>query len=224
MPVQIEDFDASEMHTIVQNLSFPRLVGNPGEERAITYIKEKFAEVEIPLRSEPFDATMFWTGLIYQLAILLTILLTISMVVISFWEPLWNLLIILIILLIAIIGLRKAGGGQLQIIGKKIPTSNLVAEIPAAEEDHGTVLIMAHHDSKSQFLTTVQRSICMFFGVIGVVIALVGFFCNSILTLLSSPLVNTFKDLGDVGACLIFVFGVPLALNKTADKSPEFLR
>ena len=49
MPVQIEDFDASEMHTIVQNLSFPRLVGNPGEERAITYIKEKFAEVEIPL-------------------------------------------------------------------------------------------------------------------------------------------------------------------------------
>ena len=95
---------------------------------------------------------MFWTGLIYQLAILLTILLTISMVVISFWEPLWNLLIILIILLIAIIGLRKAGGGQLQIIGKKIPTSNLVAEIPAAEEDHGTVLIMAHHDSKEPIL------------------------------------------------------------------------
>ena len=48
---------------------------------------------------------------------------------------------------------------------KNIGTTNLLAEIEQTEELFGTLIIMAHHDSKSQTLTTVQRSACLIFGV-----------------------------------------------------------
>ena len=106
---------------------------------------------------------------------------------------------------------------------KNIVPTNLLAEIEQTEELFGTLIIMAHHDSKSQTLTTVQRSACLIFGVVGLIIAIIGFLFKPLCILLSIPLVNFFSYWGYVGAVIAVIFAAILVLNSTTNNSPGAL-
>lgn len=216
------EFDLAGMQRIVEKISIPRLLGSPNEAVTIKILSEEFANVELPLKQEPIQATKFWTTTIMQLGMLLAIIMMGIMSWLSIIAPLWNLLIIIVLGVIVFFALRATGGGELKIVGKNFTTPNLVHEIKAPNPK-GTIILMAHHDSKSQVITTFQRTVCFTFGVLGLLIAFLGFLFQAILTIMNNPVKSAFAIIGYVGAILVWIFAFPLMINTSTNKSPGAL-
>ena len=162
------EFDAQTAKAIVEEVSFPRMIGSEGSEKAVQLIQSRFTEIGISLKREDFMATKFWTTTMTQLGTAAAIVLTLIMLALSFYAPVWNFIIVLAILFLVIWGLGKMGGsGGLALKGTPIPTCNLVASVEPQKETKQRIIFMGHHDSKSQVLTTVQRSAFFTFGEIG---------------------------------------------------------
>lgn len=212
-------FNANEAMDIVRKLSFPRLIGSDGEAKAIQLTESLFNKIKLPLKREEFNATKFWMSFASQAGTFIIMLLTGLMVFLSVKAPAWNLFLISCIIIIAIICMRKMSGkSDLKVIGKKLRTANLVAKIPAKKSVIGKVIFMGHHDSKSQVLTTIQRTIGFTIGGAGLVIALIAFAAIGILSLYNIYL-PVLSVIGYAGSGLMIVCAIHLSFNFLQNKS-----
>ncbi len=218
-----DEIKASDAEEVVSLISFPRLVGSEGSSKAVEIIVSKFKDIGINLDKEPFQATKFWTTTATQGGTLLAFILTVLMLSLSIIAPEWNLLIIGVILGLALWGLNKMAGGELKLIGTPIDTENLLAKIPAENEKKGVILLMGHHDSKSQVLTTIQRSAAFTIGGLSILIIVLLYLVQGILSLVGNPIPSWLLILSHVFAGLIMLCTLALTFNATQNKSPGAL-
>ncbi|NQU18356.1 MAG: M20/M25/M40 family metallo-hydrolase [Candidatus Saganbacteria bacterium] len=214
-------FDDIKMEQIVKKLSFPRLTGSAGEAKAVGYCKKLFSEIGIVLFEDEFVATRFWFGSMLQLFSVRHIVAVIVSALFFLKYPYWNLVLIpflaisYVLLLLFVLGAMGK-----RIPGKAILTRNLRARISAARVKKGDIILVGHHDSKSQTLTSFQRVLFYLISSISVTIALAIFFVSPLFLLLglfSLPLV--FKLIAYLSAIVAIMALIPLALNRLGNDS-----
>jgi hypothetical protein len=222
--IKDSEFNPIDAEEIVRIFSFPRLVGSEGEHKAMNLIDAKFDEIGMKYTKEPFMATKFWVSDFFRLGVIFVFLLLAVMVILSIIAPVWNILVLFVILAFAIYGLRLAGGENIKPIGKLIPTNNLIAKIPPTHEKKRLLIYLGHHDSKSQPLRTIQRTAFVTFGAASLLIVLLIFITQAIMTIFSaSPFPNAalFTGYGFVGITALCC--IPLAINDVKNLSPGAL-
>ena len=217
------EFFESDAERIVQKISFPRLVGTEGSERAVNLIIEEFDKADIPLKKEPFQATKFWTTTITQIGTLLALFLSAIMLSLSFIAPEWNLLVFGAIIGLVIWGLAKMSGGSLKMLGKPLDTHNLRGKISPKGEKKGIIILMGHHDTKSQVLTTVQRSAAFTIGGLSVLLAAILYVVMALLALMDTSIPLWMRIISYILSGLIAISTIALTLNFTQNKSPGAL-
>lgn len=140
----------------------------------------------------------------------------------------WANLIIIIGLIGVFISLIPGitGSKGLKMIGKRYKTKNLYAKIPVkgGKKPNQYILLTAHHDTKSQTLTTMIRGLAYLLLVFGVVFLLLMVLIGIIMDLFSS------SEIPQIIITLGMIFGVIglcgtvlLSLNFLGNKSPGAL-
>ena len=160
-------FRAEEALEIAQSLSFPRLVGSPGEEKAASFIEKKLRESGyFPQREEFLIPLAPWTmmkGFVSS-----ALILSIMARGLSFLSPILSgslmLLIFVSLAFYPSFWLRFAGSnffGRRAISPEKkggLPVSqNIVANLPAPSKAEQYLYLIAHYDSKDQSLPLLRR-------------------------------------------------------------------
>ncbi|MHA1869863.1 MAG: M28 family peptidase, partial [Promethearchaeota archaeon] len=224
------EFNKEKLRKIVEELAFPRLTGSDGAKKAVDYCKSLFKEIDINLNSEKFYATKFYVGALLQGVAVLAIILTILMTYLFVSYIPYNLIILFIVLgILAALAPKIGGSGELKPIGKKIETENLWASIPAKKERTGYIILMGHHDSKSQTLSTVQRSasyVFLFVGLIFMILVQLIYGLIALVSLLRNTsfiLPNWVKIANYIFAAITILSSIPLMLNFLGNKSPGAL-
>jgi hypothetical protein len=218
------NFDPKDAENIVHELSFPRLAGTEGEQKAMERIESKFKEIGVEFKKEPFNATKFWVSDFFRLGVIFIFILVSILVVLSIFAPEWNTLIIITTLVFAIYALRLAAGENIKPIGKLIATNNLLTKIPSQDQKRRILIYMGHHDSKSQPLTTIQRTICVTIGGASLLLVIIIFFVHSVFSIISTgsfPNVVIYTGYGFIG--IVAIAAIPLAFNDVGNESPGAL-
>lgn len=253
----VTHFDSDKMERIVNDLAFPRLVGSQGDAKCQTYIEKLFGELGIHVKKESFITSFFWISTVLQIGVLAGIILSISLTYSLFYNHILHIsLIVLIILILAALFPKISGSGDLKPYGKKYESNNLWFELSSelvptqdgllSEENKKThadkssvtvsnIIISGHHDTKSQPLTTMVRSLCFTVGGVALLLLLITHtiaMCINILIILSvisasdTSIILMLQDiqgLNIIFTCIIIIFGMPLVFNGIGNKSPGAL-
>ncbi|MBN2153385.1 MAG: hypothetical protein JW839_18165, partial [Candidatus Lokiarchaeota archaeon] len=156
----MQEFSPDDAEGVVKALSFPRLSGSPGSERCVSEITSMFEKIGLPLAQEDFRASTAMFGRVLQLEIASTIGIAAVLAIVSHVLPVLNLILVAGTAIAVIVVLRMLSAGKGKPTTRGVPTCNLSCVIPPRETKRGTVLFMAHHDTKSQSLTALQRIAC----------------------------------------------------------------
>ena len=153
---------------MAQTLSFPRLAGSKGEEKAASYIEKKLQEFGYHPQRERFLVPLTPWGLM-RISVLLAIFVLIGARVLAAVNPLASgILMVLTVACLAFYSswwLKLAGSEFLLRLSnhrkmkeRSIWSHNLTAKLPAREQPDRTLYLVAHYDSKSQNLSILHRA------------------------------------------------------------------
>jgi len=161
---------------MAQALSFPRLAGSQGEERAASYIEKKLEEFGYHTQREPFVVPLTPWGLMRIFVLLAILILIGARVLAAFTPPASSLLMFLTVASLVFyrsLWLWLAGSGFL--LGRlnrrrkkerSMGSQNLIAKLPAREQPDRTLYLVAHYDSKSQNLSILHRAFFLLLAVL----------------------------------------------------------
>lgn len=223
-----ERFNVNKLNTIINELgTIPRLVGSEGEIKGINYCKKIFKEINLDLKEEEFECVRGWVGSVVQGIFVLASGLIIAMMLLLMYVP-WANIIIIIGLLGVFISLIPGitGSKGLKMIGKRYKTKNLFAKIPTkgGKTPKQYILLTAHHDTKSQTLTTMIRGLSYLLLVFGVVLLLLMVLIGIFIDLFSGNQVpQIVKTLGVIFGIIGLCGTILLSLNFLGNKSPGAL-
>ena len=181
----MRNFDAARALSDARALSFPRLVGGPGEKRAREKIVEQLTAAGVAAESKPFyfyPALPF--GILLNIVRLSVIFLLIHRLLLS-WQPRTGALLGLALPFIARRlwrTYREAAAQKLEDHAVDYPwhaafitrvhttlqSANLVADLPARGEIKHRLVLLAHTDTKSQNMSIVTRIVSSVLLAIGV--------------------------------------------------------
>ncbi len=222
------DFDPKDAENVVNALSFPRLSGSTGASRGVDAITGMFSKIGIDLVNEPFMASKLMFGQALQVEMAITIVVGWIMATIAWLSPAWNLVLVLVTIVAVTLAVRALSTGKSKSLTNNIATCNLTCSIPPLETKRGTVVYMAHHDTKSQTLAALHRVIC-FVGWAATMLAGLGIFAiMGVLHLLMIGGAMPPSSQGSLDVLNLFADGViialtcctiPLALNKVGNDS-----
>jgi hypothetical protein len=176
-------FDAGNAYKHTEALSYPRLVGTPGERRAARYIHRQLAALGLSVTREWFRLSIFPSEVGSRLIFLMGTLLAISAALLT---PSWPAVSACGWALVAL--LVNAPWRLSGFVGRRWPpatvSANLLASLPKSPEADAParVVFMAHYDSKSQLYPTGVRvglvcavtMLCLLLAILGIAVA-VGF-------------------------------------------------
>jgi len=161
---------------MAQALSFPRLAGSQGEERAASYIEKKLEEFGYHTQREPFVVPLTPWGLMRIFVLLAILILIGARVLAAFTPPASSLLMFLTVASLPFyssLWLKLAGSEfllrRLNRRRKKersMGSQNLIAKLPAREQPDRTLYLVAHYDSKSQNLSILHRAFFLLLAVL----------------------------------------------------------
>ena len=161
-------FDSQRALGHAAALSYPRLVGSPGEDRAFRYLKGRFLGCWLSVSEEPFGFKT-WPWVLLRM----TLACSVAMILIAAWSVGWHpLLSCFLAGLPLAIGLFSnrwvlllLSKAVLDTVGDEAFRSrNLVARRPGFTRGEGPLIVlMAHYDSKGQWISLGAR-IFLFLG------------------------------------------------------------
>jgi peptidase M28-like protein len=213
----------SKMRKIVDELSFPRLVGSKDEEKAVQYIQDIFSDIGVNLEKSPFQATKFWSSTFIQTGIFFLTFITSMLIFFTFTSPKWNLLLILFVFIAIRIVIKFLKRTDLMLIKPIYNSNNLRGSIAPTSPKKGYIILMAHHDSKSQKLTTYQRSFCITIAFFGLLISYFFATVIAIIDLTSSSPSRILQYIILIFGLLQIVIGLPIIFNNIENQSPGAL-
>ena len=214
--------DENNAYEITEKLSFPRLSGSDGEKKALNIILEEFKKNGYDdVKREPFKTSLFTWKLAEYFFLGASIMILI--LGLSFYTlPLITILLSGVMLVIMFLFLGIISKPKIRLFrndDKNIMTENLYTELKS-NDPLANVVILAHHDTKSQLFPSYLRMILI---IIVVFAGLLLFLLYIIFSLLKIFLIidNLIID------NLLFILSLIIAsltfanfFNKTGNKSP----
>jgi hypothetical protein len=166
--------DVDRILATARELAFPRYPGTPGDERAMALVEGRLRDTGLTVARQPFtyDVRPAFRALRLLLVGAALLLLVAGLAAVTVPE------LAAILLLVAL----GAGGTFLgwapwleRIYDREGPTAtaNIFARRPAAPPARLTLILMAHHDSKSQNLTMPVRGAWTLLALVGAAIVVV---------------------------------------------------
>jgi hypothetical protein len=226
------EFDPNDAESVVNGLNFPRLPGSEGSKRGVAVITEMFSKIGIDMVNEPFIASKLMFGQVLQIEMAATIAVAWVMAAIAWLSPAWNLAIVLATIVAVTLAVRALSAGTTKPVTNGIATCNLTCSIPPLEAKRGTVIYMAHQDTKSQTLAALHRVIC-FVGWAATILAGLGIFAiMGVLHLLmiggamppsGQSALDVLNLVADGVVIALTCCTTPLAFNKVGNASPGAL-
>ncbi len=223
------EFDPKDAENVVNALNYPRLPGSEGSKRGVAAITEMFSKTGIDMVNEPFMVSKLMFGQVLQIEMAATIAVAWVMVAIAWLSPAWNLAIVLVAIVAVVLALRALSADRTKPLTSGIASCNLTLTVPPLEAKRGTVVYMAHQDTKSQPLPILYRVICFvgwavtllaglgIFSIMGVLHLLI---IGGAMPPLSLDVLNLF---GNGVVIALTCFTIPLAFNKVKNESPGAL-
>lgn len=214
--------DENNAYRITERLSFPRFAGSEGEKKAVSIVEEEFKKAGYAqIKRERFKTSLYaWKSGEYFFLVSCIMILVLA---ISFYSlPIVNLVLSIIMLIVMIKYLASISNPKIQLFRnqeKNIDTENIYTELKG-EDSRLNIVLLAHHDTKSQVLTSHLRMILIIILVFGGFILLIIYPIFSLLKILLNfnfILVDNFLTLF---ASIIALFAGANFFNKTGNKSP----
>ncbi|MEX2682861.1 MAG: M28 family metallopeptidase, partial [Candidatus Sigynarchaeota archaeon] len=152
--------------------------------------------------------------------------------IVSYTMPVLNFFFVAGTAIAVIIVLNLLSAGKAKPATRGVRTCNLSAIVPPLESKRGTVVFMAHHDTKSQSLTALQRIACFVGYAVTLLVSLALFAIVAIIDVSTSGTPMQAQGRGTIGMLNLVAassvvaftcFAVPLALNKIGNASPGSL-
>lgn len=220
-----KEFQKDDAYEVVKNCSIPRLTGTEGEIKTLNWIEQNFKSIGLTFQKESFSANSFWVQVFLRVGMTFGVVSSLIMILFSNLSPIWNLFLIIITIIITLNWLNKMNGGDLKIIGKTVITHNLLGKIPAKNTNSKRIILfMGHHDSKSQRLTTVQRSTFFTFGIASLLLVIITFSIDTIYRFITSKnSLLSLKIFGFLAFGILILCAIPLSINIIENKSPGAL-
>ena len=214
--------DENTAYEITKKLSFPRLAGSDGEKKAINIILEEFIKAGYDdVEREPFKTSLFnWklAEYFFLIASIMIIILALSF----YMLPLISFLISAVMLFSIFTFLRVISNSKIRLFrndDKNMITENLYTELISIDP-LANVVILAHHDTKSQLFPSYIRTILI---IIVVFAGLLLFILYMVFSMLKIFLMIKLLIIDNI----LFIFALIIALlafanffNKTSNKSP----
>ena len=208
--------DGARILADAREISFPRYPGTAGDRRAIEIVARKLREAGLEVREEAFS---------YDIrpafrAIRLVLITSAALVAASGAVASWSVGLAGLLLLAGIVpgtALLAWSPGAEKLYSRPGPTqtANVIGRRPAAAEPGLTLILMAHHDSKSQNLSFPWRmgmTITSILGVVGLAAVLAAGLVSGGVP--GSPVLPA--GLGGVATAALLV----LSTLKNGDRSP----
>ncbi|MBN2152264.1 MAG: M28 family peptidase [Candidatus Lokiarchaeota archaeon] len=214
-----ETFD---MMQLVHDLAFTRLSGTPNDEvKCKEYLVGKFKSLGQEPVIEPVPWSSFSTNVLIKLVVLIIFIGLVIGLLLEWFHQAWANLIFIVVLLAAVVfavSSQQSKTDSFATMGKVRQTYNIFAKLPAtAGGATRDILFVAHHDSKSQVVVTLVRTVSY---VLGFLISLaMGFtiIISSIVKIAGGPLSHdVFWALVVLMCCNLPFLGV-LLVNKTIE-------
>ncbi|MEW5806852.1 MAG: M28 family peptidase [Acidobacteriota bacterium] len=198
----------------IQNLSFPRRAGSPGEEAAFRYIMNFFRRYPFDIEVQNFAFSTLPPALVPRLIPLLVVILLLLSSTFLGGLPVLSTLIASSIIPIFIFSTRWSCIAEIiSGYGGTEESRNIIARIPGKGSER-EIVFMAHYDSKSQIVPIMLR-------IAGTIVFLLLSFVTAALVILAAsaaPFAGKKSILYTLSiACL---FALPGILNFSRNRSP----
>ncbi|MHA1800090.1 MAG: M28 family peptidase, partial [Candidatus Helarchaeota archaeon] len=216
-------FNGEKAYKFVESIAFPRLTGSEGWKKSRRIIKEEFKKNGYEVLTQEFKSSKLLHVMLQ--ALMIPIIILIFLIVWGFFFVPWISLILCALILIAVPFLGKMGstGSTIKepkknyVIGENIFV-RLKSENPKAH-----VILMSHHDSKSQVLSIVQRVACYIFLISGAILVCLTGLIFSILKIffwMEMPIIDLLMI---IFGCIAGIPAIFLSMNAVTNVSPGAL-
>ncbi|NHI93535.1 MAG: M28 family peptidase [Candidatus Lokiarchaeota archaeon] len=203
-------FDGEKAYGFVESIAFPRLSGSEGWKKCRQIIKDEFKKYGYEVKTQEFKSTFTFQRILQVLMIPIIALFLI--IIIGYIFIPWMSLILCILILCGVPFITKIGstGSSIREPPKNYFLGENIFVHLKSKNSKIKLVLMAHHDSKSQVLPIFLRVVCFIFLFIGAVcICLFGliFSILKIFFFLTSPILDIliiiFGCIGSVPAILL---------------------
>jgi len=209
-------------YRITERLAFPRLIGSEGEKKAIEVVLEEFRKAGYKSIYHDKFKTSFYNWIAIRL-LFLPIGLFLVLLAISFYINPWITLILIIInVFVASRALGMTTTSEIKLMknkDKNYETENIYVKLKNGDSK-GTVIFIAHWDSKSQLFSSSMRIIIIIIAALGAIIILLLYLILSIIQIFlpyQIPILNRVL----LGISItVSIIGILNFFNKTGNDSP----
>ena len=209
-------------YRITERLCFPRLAGSLGEKKAVSIIEEEFKKAGYTQVEREKFKTSLYTWKLAEYFFLFSSLMIIILALSFYSFPIVNLILSVIMLIVMLRYLTSINNPKIQLFRnqeKNIDTENIYVELKAVEP-RMKIVILAHHDTKSQVLTSYLRMILIIIMVFGGFILLLIYPIFSLLKIFLNFNFILIDNILMIFALFIAVIVGINFFNKTRNESP----
>ncbi|MEX2682924.1 MAG: M28 family peptidase [Candidatus Sigynarchaeota archaeon] len=211
-----------DMMQLIQDLAYPRLSGTSNDEvKCKEYLVGKFKDLGHEAVIEPVPWSTFSTNVLIRLVVMIIFGGLFIGLVLEWFHQAWANLIFIVILLAAVVfavGSQQSKTDSFATMGKVQQTYNIFAKLPAKVEGATKdIIFVAHHDTKSQVVVTLVRTVSYVFGFL--ISLAMGFMIiiSSIVKIAGMPMTHDVFWVLVVLLCCNLPFLCVLLVNKTIE-------
>ncbi len=209
-------------YRITERLAFPRLIGSEGEKKANEVVLDEFRKAGYEsIHREKFK-TSFYNWIAIRL-LFLPIGLFLVLLAISFYINPWITLILFFInVFVASRALGMATSSEIKLMKneeKNYETENIYVNLKN-DDSKGTVVFIAHWDSKSQLFSSSMRIIIIITAALGAIIILLLYLTLSIIQIFIPYQIPILNHVLLGISITVSIIGILNSFNKTGNDSP----
>jgi hypothetical protein len=214
--------DENNAYEITKKLSFPRLAGSDGEKKAINIILEEFKKAGYDdVERESFKTSLFnWK--LAEYFFLIASIMIIILALLFYTLPLISFLISAVMLFSIFAFLRVISNSKIRLFrndDKNMITENLYTELISIDP-LANVVILAHHDTKSQLFPSYIRTILIIIVVFAGLLLFILYMVFSMFKIFLMIKLLIIDNILFIFALIIASLAFANFFNKTGNKSP----
>jgi len=209
-------------YRVTERLAFPRLIGSEGEKKAIEAVLDEFRKAGYESIHRDKFKTSFYNWIAIRL-LFLPIGLCLVLLAISFYINPWITLILIVInVFVALRALGMATTSEIKLMKneeKNYETENIYVNLKN-NDSKGTVVFIAHWDSKSQLFSSSMRIIIIIIATLGAIIILLLYSILSIIQIFNPYQIPILNHVLLGISITVSIIGILNFFNKTDNDSP----
>ena len=209
-------------YRINERLAFPRLIGSEGEKKAIEVVLKEFRKAGYESIHRDKFKTSFYNWIAIRLLFLPIGLCLVLLAISSYINPWITIILFFINVFVASRALAMATTSEIKLMRneeKNYETENIYVNLKN-DDSKGTVVFIAHWDSKSQLFSSSMRIIIIIIAALGAIIILLLYLILSIIQIFLPYQILILNHVLLGISIAISIIGILNFFNKTGNDSP----